>query len=401
MEFLIWKSGRNSDRNGFNVLFDDAAARMVMASYEEHGVDVMIDLEHRSLEQESRAYDPDARGWAKLALRNGELWAVDVRWTPDGARRLSEQTQRYVSPAFFQDEDGRPTRIKNIALVAMPATDEIPALVARESEERMAIKHVDVVRAGKLARKLSKAGLAPSLVIRTLADGEGDGSGEVAGVDIAGLADFLGITTNPAQDPAGFVKELMAKLDEISGKLRGDEPPAAEAPVEEMAAEEEKKDEMAAARLMRDMMGVATFREGVLRLNDWRAIVATHEAAAKKLADERAAIELTERTALVKRLQACGAETPATSGLNDGKLVRRLAEEPIAELRERVKVLEARGTSQSGRALTPKTASDKQAVTLANGVTVELDARELAICAETKCDPAVFAARKYPNGRPA
>lgn len=383
-EFRIWKSGRNSDRNGFNVLFDDAAARMVMASYEEHGVDVMIDLEHRSLEQESRAYDPDARGWAKLALRNGELWAVDVRWTPDGARRLSEQTQRYVSPAFFQDEDGRPTRIKNIALVAMPATDEIPALVAREAEERMAIKHVDVVRAGKLARKLSKAGLAPSIVIKTLAEGEGDGSGEVAGVDIAGLADFLGITTNPAQDPAGFVKELMAKLDEISGKLRGDEP-AAEAPVEEMAAEEEKKDEMAAARLMRDLMGVATFREGVLRLNDWRAIVRDHEAAAAKVASERAAIELTERTALVKRLQALKAETPHTSGLAEGKLCKRLADEPLSALRERVAVLEAAVGARAPHV--PQTTSDSTGLS-------GLSDRELAMCSEMKIDPAQYAATK-------
>lgn len=471
-EFLIWKVGVNTTSNGYDVLWDEEAAAATMAAYEKHGVDLMIDLQHLSLDEEAPNYDPDARGWCKLELRDGELWAVDVRWTPEGAERLRKKKQRYTSPAFVLDrETGRCIEIANIALVAMPGTDELPALVAaafdrrklssgpsmsdiaRAIGEALAAKHpssdpmscggpwvcevydativyeldgklyeapyqfdgsvatvgegVEVRRvyepvvsppaeenmkvnlkvlgaASALVRKLHKAGLAPKLILKTLAEGEGgDGSGEVAGVDIAALADFLGIATNPAQDPAGFVKELMSKLDEISSKLRGDAPaaPVAEAPVEEMATEE-KKDEMAAARLMRDLMGVATFREGVLRLNDWRAIVRDHEAAAAKVASERAAIELTERTALVKRLQALKAETPHTSGLAEGKLCKRLADEPLSALRERVAVLEAAVGARAPHV--PQTASDSTG----------LSDRELAMCSEMKIDPAQYAATK-------
>lgn len=106
------------------MIFDEKAAAAVMANVNNWGVRLMIDLEHDSL-QEGVAVRPDAkdaRGWYSLEIRDGELWAVDVEWTPDGERRLRERTQRYISPALLADEDGRLTEILNAALVAMPAT---------------------------------------------------------------------------------------------------------------------------------------------------------------------------------------------------------------------------------------------------------------------------------------
>lgn len=128
-EFRIFKRGRNTSTKG-TVLFDDESARSVMAAYRKHGVDVAIDLEHLSLDTESSSFDPDARGWAKLELRHdGSLWAVDVKWTPDGARRLKEKRQRFVSPAFGM-KGGRVTYVHNIALTAVPATHYAAPLVA-------------------------------------------------------------------------------------------------------------------------------------------------------------------------------------------------------------------------------------------------------------------------------
>ncbi len=71
-----------------------------MAHYADRGVDVMIDLEHSSTDDASPNYDPDARGWAKSSkfAETGELWATGVTWTADGAARVSEKRQRYVSP---------------------------------------------------------------------------------------------------------------------------------------------------------------------------------------------------------------------------------------------------------------------------------------------------------------
>jgi phage I-like protein len=132
-EFQIFKAGANETTKG-TFVFDAEAARVVMARYAQEGVELMVDLEHLSLDDPaaaSRVDVSDARGWFRLELRGGELWATDVRWTPDGERRLREKTQRYISPAFLVDkETGRVSALLNVALVAMPATHEAPALVA-------------------------------------------------------------------------------------------------------------------------------------------------------------------------------------------------------------------------------------------------------------------------------
>lgn len=138
-EFRIFRAGINETSKG-STLFDDEAAASVMAAWQRWGVDLMIDLEHQSLDAGAGARDDaaDARGWCKLEVRNGELWAVNVQWTPDGTRRLKERTQRYVSPAFIQDEESdRVLEMLNIALCAMPATYAPQALIAASIAERI------------------------------------------------------------------------------------------------------------------------------------------------------------------------------------------------------------------------------------------------------------------------
>lgn len=132
-EFRIFRAGANETTKGV-FLFDAEAAREVMARYAREGVELMIDLDHLSLDdpaETSRTDVSDARGWFRLELRMGELWATAVRWTTDGARRLNEKTQRYTSPAFLADvETGRISALLNVALVGMPATHEAAPLVA-------------------------------------------------------------------------------------------------------------------------------------------------------------------------------------------------------------------------------------------------------------------------------
>jgi Mu-like prophage I protein len=128
-EFQLFQAGLNETSKG-TLNFTPEIAAAVMAEYDKQGVDLMVDLEHLSLDAEAVTYDPDARAWYKLELRNGALWAVDVRWTPDGARRLTEKTQRYISPAYLPDASGGISWLVNAALCAMPATYNAPALVA-------------------------------------------------------------------------------------------------------------------------------------------------------------------------------------------------------------------------------------------------------------------------------
>jgi phage I-like protein len=128
--FRIFKKGLNTNTNGAPILFDEKSAELVMAHFKRHGTDLMIDLEHLSLNKESKAYDPDARGWTRLEIFNGELWATVLDWTADGERRIKERLQKYISPAFLTDKENRATRIVNMGLTALPATDFAMPLTA-------------------------------------------------------------------------------------------------------------------------------------------------------------------------------------------------------------------------------------------------------------------------------
>lgn len=136
-EFLLFNAGQNDTEKGV-FTFDALAAEMILSEYTKRGVDLMIDLEHDSLNKEARALRSDAadaRGWFGLSLHaDGSLWGAGASWTPDGSARLIDKRQRYISPAFATTTDAkgveRPSRLVNAAICARPATYETPALVA-------------------------------------------------------------------------------------------------------------------------------------------------------------------------------------------------------------------------------------------------------------------------------
>lgn len=342
-EFCIWHFGANTTRNGYDVVFDSVSARAVMAAYKEHGVDVMIDLEHLSLDDKARNYDPDAVGWCRLEMRGADLWAVDVRWTPDGTRRLSEKTQRYISPAFMLDEQNRPTRLVNIALCAMPATDRIPALVAAKENN-------------------------------------------MADIDQVALAAALGVEIDPSADPMGFSAAMKAALEGVMAKFGGGEsdPAKSEQPPAAEMASKAPPEEMAAAKAIMRVVGAKDPTEALLTVTEWRTLAVKHASETKRLADETKALEDTKRRSLTARLVVCGAELPATAWADESKTspAAHLAKMSLDELEKRAEAFEAlKGLSPSKR--TP-------AAPQVHG----LSARELAMCSETNTDPQVYAARK-------
>lgn len=347
-EFRIFRKGENATEQG-PFTFDAQAAATLMAAYQAHAVDRMIDLEHLSLDTESRAYDPNARGWCRLELRGGELWATDVRWTDDGAARLRAKTQRYVSPTFEFDADRRPIRIINIALTALPATHGAQALMAASTARgRTAL-------GGTMNADTAKKAMAI-----------------LEGKDESGALELL--------------KGMMAEA--MTGDAPAEEPP----PEEEALAEdppEEPEDEngaamMAAATSLMRLTGKATLGGAVREVETYRASHLALEGERDKLTKERAALELTERKALVADLVKLGVELPATAWDATGKRpCARLTAEPLADLRGRVALLKA--APRTG-AIRPPTGGTVDA----HGLTE----RELAICADMKCPPAKFAALK-------
>jgi hypothetical protein len=128
-EFKIFPMGVVKSLKG-EFLFDAAAARMVMAAAQEHGVDFTVDYDHHTLHT-SKGVQAISAGWFGLDLRADGLYAVNVRWTDKAAQHLRKGEYRYFSPLFnFDDSSGRITSLINNALTNTPAIDGLEALVA-------------------------------------------------------------------------------------------------------------------------------------------------------------------------------------------------------------------------------------------------------------------------------
>ena len=361
-EFRLFVSGWNETENG-RFLFDSTAAASVMAAYSKWGVDLAIDLEHQMLSEVSS--DPtarDARGWCKLELRaDGSLWAVEVKWTPDGAARLAQKRQRYISPAFEIDlETKRVSKMLNVALVAMPATHHTPALVAASAGARMdsalVLKALDALEAGdaKAALEILKG------LIASAASGDPDAA------------------TEDAPPPAGD-----GGADEMTEAVEP-APPADPA--------KDKPEEVAAAlsSVLR-LSGKASFVAASADVAVWHASHLALETERQKLAAERAVLESAERRkGCIELVTQCG-RAPATVWADDqcSGPKKYLASMSIADFRDYV--ADAIGSKSVSKTPKPPVSSlAKSAPANADG----LSPHDLAICKETGCDPKVFAMLK-------
>lgn len=248
--FRIFRIGWNESTKG-SVLYDRQSTLTLMSSWNRHGADIMIDLEHLSLDQESRAYNPDAMGWCELEERDGELWAVNVRWTPEGKQRLLKKKQRYISPAFWTDEEGRVIELLNIALCAMPATNQLTPLIAAS---QYLGEPVDEKKMEALRKIL---GLADDA---TMAD-------MVAAVQSMSAEQVLGaVLAMPAAAAEGEESEAAADGEEDAADgeapAEGEEDASADGEAAPVDGEESDEDEEmgAAARTMFGVRSVAEFR---------------------------------------------------------------------------------------------------------------------------------------------
>ncbi len=133
-EFRIFASGLVETRKG-TFKFTEASGRRCMEKAAEYGNDYAIDYAHAMLNP--FANDPaesgKAAGWFKCDVRNGALWASDVRWTPKARQMLIDKEYRYISPAFERDEAGEIQSLLNVALTNIPATNNLAPLMASQN----------------------------------------------------------------------------------------------------------------------------------------------------------------------------------------------------------------------------------------------------------------------------
>jgi len=320
-EFRLFCAGVNATTHG-DLLFDDEAARRVLAAFNAHGTDLMVDLAHDSLSEEARANRDDAddaRGWFRLEVREGELWAVGVTWTADGEARLRSRRQRYISPAVQLDEDGRVVEVINVALCSMPATVGAQPLVARRKETIVDEKLVALITklAGEDAKRV-KLSMDPQQVkaaLDILESGDGAKALEVLKALIASAAGAEPDAT--AEEPEPMSENADAPAD---------------------GGDEDEDDEK-----------MAKLRRGDVEIKRLRAQV-------DELLAEKAAADADARAELVGELVKLGVELPATAWEGDAEKrvpVKRLRDEALAELRKRVELLRGAKPANAGHAPPP------------------------------------------------
>lgn len=343
-----------------------------MTAYQAHGVDLMIDLEHQSLDGAAPT-DPtarDARGWARLELRpDGSLWAVGVKWTADGAARLAEKRQRYVSPAFEIDpETKRVTKIVNVAITALPATHETPALIAAAARGSMDPKQVQAA-------------------LDALIAGDSESAASILKDMIAAAASDPDATTEDAPPPAGD-----------GGADEAQEPAAVATPPAPGAADPKKDPNYAAAARLARLANRSSLADALAEIETWRASHLELEVERQKLAAERSTLEGAERRKLCAELVSLGAEFPATVWSDDKATTvkPRWAKMDIAELRAHV------GEQRTARAPNGKTKTPTPAQGAGDGSKtfqtshgpVTVSAREIEDCAQAGAKPENYAANK-------
>jgi phage I-like protein len=369
-EFRIFSSGTIDTIKGA-FTFDAAAAAKVMAAYAEHGIDLMVDYDHASLST-SASRDPAEAGkaaaWFGLEVRNGELWAVNVRWTPAAEEALRGKEWRFMSPAFLSDREGRITKLLNVALTNLPATRRLDPLIAASATALGATMDLELVK---------KA-------LDALVSGDSDAAAGILKDFIASAA--AGGEASKEAAPAAPAEASAAPTE------------AAAAPPAPAVEPEKKDDEKAVAAsvswLLRET-GKTTLSASVDEIKAWKASHLQHEANVQKLADERKALEADERRRLYAELVTLGGRAPSTVWADaDAKAPKNyLAKMSLDELREHV--TEAKLTAPKPAKLPKDDGAGEGAKTFStpHGA-VTLSASELEACAETGAKPEIYAANK-------
>lgn len=397
-EFRIFTAGVVDTVKG-EFLFDAKASKLVLAEYAEHGIDLMIDYDHASLGAES-AIDPanagKAAGWFNIEVRGGELWAVNVRWTPPAAEALKRKEWRFMSPAFSTDKSGRVTSLLNVALTNIPATRRLDPLVAASSKGMNSLDPSLIKQALEAIEKgdaKSALDLLKSLVA------------SAAGAAPDDDADDAGSEGDGAEGVAPPTETESVEEPKVVDASDTPPPPPAKKPAAGAADEDDEDDDAPAKKANRKVLrsalcrltGKASFAEAVAEVEVYRESHVRLESGLTRLAAERAVLESAERRKLVVDLVRLGAEFPGTiwadpTAAKPSKIKSRWLKMPIAELRAHVSEQKtARGDKAAKNGVKPPT----------HGGVVELDLSdsELAICKELNCDPKEFAALKRMRGQ--
>jgi len=107
-------------------LVDEESFQRIKNTFEERGIDIVIDYEHQTLED----VQAPAGGWIKdLFIQDGAI-AAKVEWTPKAEEYLKNKEYKYLSPVVLvRKSDQKAVVLHSAALTNTPAIDGMYAIV--------------------------------------------------------------------------------------------------------------------------------------------------------------------------------------------------------------------------------------------------------------------------------
>lgn len=108
---------------------DRQAFEQVVADWRAGGEkEILMDFEHKS-EVDRIDSDTRAAAWiSNLAIDDERGLVGDLKFTDEGADAVANRRLRFLSPVWPLDDDGRPTRLKSVALTNTPNIPVAPVL---------------------------------------------------------------------------------------------------------------------------------------------------------------------------------------------------------------------------------------------------------------------------------
>jgi phage I-like protein len=150
-------------------LFDDAAAKSVLAAFAEHGVDLAMDFDHGALAP-ADGRKRDVPGYYRPEVRADGLYALP-QWTESGLAAIRPGKDdagaptlpeyRYTSPSFsFDPETRRVLKLGPLALTSYPATYHAKPLTLTARDRRGSLATLGAMSFEDITEALMRAGSA-------------------------------------------------------------------------------------------------------------------------------------------------------------------------------------------------------------------------------------------------
>ena len=138
---------------------DEVAFNKLVEKWRESGGrEIICDFEHR-FEDPSLTSDTSAAAWITNLAVNKERGLVgDLKFTDAGAQAVTSRRLRFLSPVWTLDADGRPDRLRSVALTNKPA---IPVACVLNRAPQPVNQPVEETKENPMDKLKELLGLAP------------------------------------------------------------------------------------------------------------------------------------------------------------------------------------------------------------------------------------------------